>query len=131
MATRESFAEILRDLCSQRDWELLPSGVNVIYADGRHQVISFEIREFEERLRVRLATTIGGAKELRTEQLEQALRANFDLAHGALALDGDELRMIDTLPLEEVGPGEIESAVVYLAQMADYYEQSLFHTDTY
>ena len=131
MATRESFAEILRKVCSERDWELLPSGVNVTHENGRHQVVSFEIFEFEERGLVRLVTTIGDAKELRREQMEQALRANIRLAHGALAIEADDLCMTDTLSLEEADPGEIESAVEFLAEMADYYEQVLFGTDTH
>lgn len=131
MTTRESFAELLRNVCAQCDWELLPSGVNVKHANGRHQVVSFEIFDFEEEHLVRLVTTIGAARELRKEQLEQALRANIRLAHGALALEGDDLCMTDTLSLEESGPGEIESAVAFLADMADYYEQVLFGTDTH
>jgi len=131
VATRESFAEILRNLCDQLDWELLPSGVNVIHANGRHQVVSFEIFEFEAQQLVRLVTTIGEAQALRQDHMEQALRANFSLAHGALALEGDDLCMTDTLSLEEAGSEEIESAVAFLAEMADYYEHVLFGTDTH
>ncbi len=122
---------MLSKLCAQHGWELLPSGVNVIHANGRHQVVSFEIFEFEEQHLVRLVTTIGKARALRIDQMEHALRANIELAHGALALEGDELCMTDTLSLEESDLGEIESAVAFLAEMADYYEQALFGTDTY
>jgi len=131
VTTRESFAELLRNVCAQCDWELLPSGVNVRHANGRHQVVNFEIFDFEEQHLVRLVTTIGTARKFRKEQLEQALRANIRLAHGALALEGDELCMTDTLSLEDSDPGEIESAVAFLAEMADYYEQVLFGTDTH
>lgn len=122
---------MLSKLCAQHGWELLPSGVNVIHANGRHQVVSFEIFEFEEQHLVRLVTTIGKTRTLRVDQMEHALRANIELAHGALALEGDELCMTDTLSLEESDLGEIESAVAFLAEMADYYEQALFGTDTY
>ncbi len=129
MSSEGSFADILRTVCETRGWELLPSGVNVVHPDGRHQLVGFEIVENDGRTLVRLVSTIGGAAELRTEHLEQALRANMSLAHGALALEGDELCMTDTLSLEESDPGEVEDAVAYLAKMADTYEQILFGTD--
>lgn len=131
MPAERSFAAILRDVCTQRGWELLPSGVNVVHPDGRHQIVGFELFENDGRMLVRLLSRIGGGGEWRQEQLEQALRANVALAHGALALDGDELCMIDTLLLEDSDPGEVEAAVAYLAKMADTYEQILFGTDTH
>ena len=129
MATQETFGQILRTVCAQRGWELLPSGVNVTHANGRHQIVSFEHFEFEEQHLIRLNSMIGVSNEMRREQMEQALRANISLAHGALALDGDDLCLTDTLSLEDSDPGEIESVVAYLAEMADYYEQVLFGTD--
>jgi hypothetical protein len=129
MASRESFAETLRSVCSECGWELLPSGVNVKHADGRHQVIYFEIFDFGEREVVRLISMIGDAKGLSRAQMEQALRANMSLAHGALALKDDELCMTETLSLEESDAGEIESAVAFIAELADTYEKLLFGTD--
>ncbi len=129
MANHASFAAILRSVCTQRGWELLPSGVNVTHPNGRHQVVSFEIFEFDEEPLVRLVSTIGTSRKLRSEQMNQALRANMSLAHGALALQGDELCMTDTLSFEDSDPGEVESAVAFLAEMADYYERILFGTD--
>lgn len=129
MAKDGTFAEILRLLCVQRGWELLPSGVNIVHPDGRHQLVSFELFENDDRPLVRLVSMIGGVRELKRQQIDQALRANMSLAHGALALNGEDLCMTDTLSLEESDAGEIESTVSYLAQMADYYEQILFGTD--
>lgn len=129
LPTRETFGDILRAVCRQRGWELLPSGVNVTHANGRHQVVSFEHFEFEQQQLIRLVSIIGVSRQMRAEQMEQALRANVSLAHGALAFSGDELCMTDTLSLEDSDPGEIESVVSYLAEMADYYEQVLFGTD--
>lgn len=118
-------------VCTEQGWELLPSGVNVVHPDGRHQLVSFDLFENDERPMVRLVSMIGGTRSLRPEQLEQSLRANMSLALGALALNGDDLCMVDTLSLEESDAGEIEAAIAYLAQMADYYEQILFGTDRY
>lgn len=129
MTTETNFGDILRDVCSQRGWELLPSGVNVTHANGRHQVVTFEHFEFETQHLIRLTSMIGASKEMRREQMDQVLRANINFAHGALALSGDDLCMTDTLSLQDADPGEIESVVEYLAEMADHYEQVLFGTD--
>lgn len=129
MASRESFADILRQVCSDRGWEILPSGVNVKHADGRHQVIHFELFDFGEREVVRLVSMIGDATTLSRAQMEQALRANMSLAHGALALKDDELCMTETLSLEESDAGEIESAVDFISELADNYEKILFGVD--
>lgn len=129
MTNQKTFGDILRAVCAQRGWELLPSGVNVTHANGRHQIVTFEHFEFEGQQLIRLVSMIGASKEMRREQMEQALRANISLAHGALGLNGEDLCMTDTLSLEDSDPGEIESVVAYLAEMADYYEQVLFGTD--
>lgn len=129
MVTRESFADILRTICVERGWELLPSGVNVKHADGRHQVIHFELFDNREREGVRLTSMIGEAKGMSYEQMKQALRANMNLAHGALALHHDELCLTETLSLDEAEAGEIESAVEFIADLADMYEKILFGTD--
>jgi len=129
LATRESFSENLRGVCTAQGWELLPSGVNVVHANGRHQLITIEHFESSGLELIRLVSMIGITKELPRERMEQALRANMSLAHGALALNGGDLCMTDTLSLEEADPGEIESAISYLAEWADYYEQILFGID--
>jgi hypothetical protein len=131
VSTKESFAEILRTVCAENAWELLPSGINVKLPDGRHQVVTLEFFESRDRDMVRLITLIGGAGELSRDVLEQALRANVSMAHGALALKGADLCMIDTLLLADADPREVESAVDYLAEMADYYERILFGTDVH
>ncbi len=129
MATKETFAQILRTVCGDQRWELLPSGVNVNLTAGRHQVINLEFFEFRGVDLVRLITMIGGAKALSREHLDQALRANVGLPHGALALRGNDLCMTETLSLEDADPGEIESSISFLAETADYYERILFGTD--
>ena len=129
MASRRSFAEILRGVCAERGCEFLPNGVNVKHADGRHQVIQFELFELEGREMVRLISMIGDAGSLSQMQMEQALRANMNLAHGALALKDAELCMTDTLSLEESEAGEVDSAVAFIAKLADTYEKLLFGTD--
>jgi hypothetical protein len=131
VSSKESFAKNLTSVCDDLGWELLPSGINVKLADGRHQVISLEFFESRGTDLVRLMTRIGGAKELSRGHLEQSLRANVSMAHGALALMGDDLCMTDTLSLADADLAEIESAIFYMAEMADYYERILFGTDVH
>ncbi len=131
MVTKETFAETLRSVCDAQGWELLPSGVNVKLVDGRHQVVNlafFEARGFDL---VRLITMIGTVQEMSRDHLEQAMRANLDMPHGALALRGNDLCMTDTLSLVDADPGEIESAVSFLAEMGDYYGRILFGDDVH
>lgn len=129
MATTAAFSEICRRVCDEQGWELKPSGVHVPLAHGRHQVVSVEIFQHEREERIRLLTTIGGARGLTPARLTIALRINFELAHGAFAVKDDNLILIDTLMLARVEPEELELAIRYLAETADYYEKAIFDTD--
>ena len=129
MGTRESFGQLCRRVCQEQGWELLPSGVQITWGDGRHQLVSLEFFEVAEEELVRLYTVIGAADAIDPARLQSALRLNYHLAHGAFALRDHELVMIDTLMLEDAGPGEIEACISYLAETGDYYERSLFGTD--
>lgn len=129
MATRESFGQLCRRVCQEQGWELLPSGVQITWGDGRHQLVSLEFFEVADEELVRLYTVIGAADAIDPTRLQSALRLNYHLAHGAFALRDHELVMIDTLMLEDAGPGEIEACISYLAETGDYYERSLFGTD--
>jgi hypothetical protein len=125
----KAFAEHCRTACDSQGWELLPTGINVRFGDGRHQLVSLELFETGREVLVRLSTGIGEVAALSRDQLESALERNAELAHGALAIKGRELCMIDTLMVEESGPAEIEAAVEYIANQADLYEHTFFGTD--
>ena len=129
MATRETFARICERVCEEQGWQLLPAGVQVRFPDGRGQLVSLEHFEFEQKDLLRLTTGIGPAEQLSSERLALALQINARLAHGALAVLDGTLIMTDTLLLADADAGEIESAVSYLAETADYYEKTLFGTD--
>ena len=127
----KAFAESCRIVCEQHNWELLPTGIVVRWGDGRHQLVSLEFFEFEREELVRLRSVIGPVNELRKEQLVSALRANAVLAHGALAIRGNELCVIDTLMLADADTAEIEAAIEYIARTADQYESAIFKSDVY
>ena len=123
------FAEHCRRVCEAHDWELLPTGINVRWGDGRHQLVSLELFEVRSELLVRLSSSIGEVASLSRERLVSALERNSELAHGALAIRAGVLCMTDTLMAKVSGPEEIEAAVEYLASQADAYEQIFFDTD--
>ena len=129
MANKEAFARICERVCEEQRWKLLPTGVQILWPDGRQQVVSLEFFEFDGNDLVRLYTTIGSANALAQERLALALQVNARLAHGALAVRDDHLIMTETLLLADADPGEIRASLKYLAETADYYEKIFFETD--
>ena len=59
MATKEAFGRICKRVCQEQGWDVLPSGVQVRWTDGRHQVVSLEFFDFGSQELVRLCSTIG------------------------------------------------------------------------
>jgi hypothetical protein len=131
MSSTETFAQICKDLSRRQDWELLPSGVNVTIGDGRYQMIFLDFFDYRGDEFVRLRSTIGSAVDLGPKRMAHALADNVDLAHGALAIRGQELCMVETLMLEDADPRELEAAIEFLAEQSDHYEHVLFGTDEY
>jgi hypothetical protein len=131
LVTQKRFAAILKRVCQEQGWELLPSGVRVSWANGRQQLVELEFFPFKQEELVRLYTTIGSVEKLSAIRLTIALRINVELAHGCLAVKNDDLVMTDTLMLRDAGYGEIEASINYLAETADHYEKTIFETDQY
>jgi len=129
LSANEAFGEICRRVCEEQGWDLLPSGVHLTWADGRHQVVELQLFEHEGKDLVRLISTIGATHDLTPVRLTIALRINAELAHGAFAVKDDNLVMVDTLLLQEADAGEVEGSIRYLAETADYYEKAIFETD--
>ena len=131
MAGREHFAEILKRVCRDKGWNLLPTGIQVSWPNGRGQLIELEFFQFQREELVRLFTTIGDVDSMSAVRLTVALRINAELAHGCLAVHEDDLVMTDTLMLRDADFAEIEASIGYLAETADYYEKTIFGTDRY
>ena len=129
MTDQNQFAVLCERVCEAHGWELLRSGIQVSFANGRHQLVELEIVQFEAEELVRLSTTIGSIEHLSPVRLTVALRLNAELAHGCLAIKNEDLVMTDTLMLDEADFGEIEASVAFLARTADDYEKTLFGTD--
>jgi len=131
MAGQEHFAHILKRVCRDQGWDLLPTGVQVSWPNGRRQLIELEFFEFKRQELVRLFTTIGEVESMSAVRLTVALRINAELAHGCLAVHEDHLVMTDTLMLRDADAAELEASIDYLAETADYYEKTIFETDQY
>ena len=131
MTSQEHFGQMCRRVCAENDWELLPSGVRLKLAGGRSQLVSLEVFQSRENEMVRVESAIGPAETLGSEGMVDALRANADLSHGALAIRGEDLVLTDTFVIADADAGELEAAIRYLARTADFYEHTLFHKDEY
>jgi hypothetical protein len=129
VTSQESFGSLCQRVCDTRGWELQPTGVVVSWRDGRHQVVSLEVFEYRDQKRARLISEIGTAEDLGEDRLIMALSANAELVHGALAFRDGQLCMTDTIRLEEADEEQLEAAIAYLAETADFYERSIFGTD--
>ena len=129
MADQQRFGQMCETVCASQGWNLLPTGIQVTWGDGRHQVVSLEFFEYRNEELARFFTTIGDAEELSSIRLNLALRLNVELAHGAMGVKDGQLVMTDTLLLKDADPDEIAASVSYLAETADYYEKQLFGTD--
>ena len=129
MSATEAFSAVCRNVCEARGWDLLPSGVQVTWPDGRHQVVSLEIFQHADEDHVRFFTTIGATSDLTPVRLTIALRINAELAHGAFAVRDDELIMVDTHLLDRADAKVTETAIRCLAETADYYEKAIYETD--
>lgn len=131
MADQENFPQILKRVCRDRGWDLLPTGIWVSLPNGRRQLIELKFFEFKREELVRLFTTIGEVDGMSAVRLTVALRTNAELAHGCLAVHEDQLIMTDTLMLRDARFEQIEASISYLAEIADHYENTIFGTDQY
>lgn len=131
MADQDQFARLCERVCEEHGWDLLKSGVQVTFADDRHQLVELEFFHHRDEDLVRLFTTIGPVAALSQVRLTVALRINAELAHGCLAVKNDDLVMTDTLMMKDADFSELSASIGYLAETADYYEKTIYETDNY
>ncbi len=126
---RERFDAAVERVCKAQGWDL--SGDEIVLAtDGeRQQRVVFDPFDFEGEALVRFSSVIGPSEHIEPLHLNTALRLNYGLPHGALALRGEQLVLVDTLMVEDPDEEEIEAVVRYLAETADHFEATLFGPD--
>lgn len=129
MSHRDEFRSRLEEVCGEEGWGVAPGRVEIKFEGGRRQIVNLQDFEFEGSELVRLYSVIGNATRIEAARLTQALRVSFGLPHGALALNDDELVIVDTLAARDADPGEIRAVLRYLAETADHLERTMFGVD--
>jgi hypothetical protein len=129
VSARERFDRVCEQVCEGQGWGHSETQFEIKFEEGRRQIVFLEFFDFEGEELVRFYTVIGSVKSMNPLKLTQALRLNFGLPHGALAVRDDELVMIDTLMVEDADPGEIEASAAYLAETGDHFEKTMFGSD--
>ena len=125
----EMFRAVLTQACQKLGWSMGEDSVEARFENHRHQIVYYEFFEFEDHPLVRLYTVIGDSTRVKAIRLADGLRLSFRLPHGALAVRGDDLVMVDTLPVAEASPETLASVIRYLAETADRLEDSMFGGD--
>lgn len=120
---------VFEEVCRRNQWLWCGDHCEIKLEDGRRQKVYVEPFEYGTEKMVRIVTVVGSIDRIRGERLLSALRINYGLPHGALAIRGDDLVLIDTFLLRDADPGEVESAIRFIAETADYYEKSIYGTD--
>jgi hypothetical protein len=77
----------------------------------------------------RLYSYVGSSAALSQTRLEAALRLNFGLPHGALAVHEGKLVLTDTFLVAEADDAEVQSSVEFLSDLADRYERLIYGAD--
>ena len=129
MSKRDAFESVCAEVCASKGWKYASGRIDVGVGVERSQAISVEFFEFEGREFVRLFTTIGSIEHINALRLITALRLNFGLPHGAMAVRGSDLVIVDTLMVSHSDPQEIASMLNYLGETADHFEKSIFGPD--
>lgn len=129
MGERENFEKLYAQVCDEQKWEAGSGEVVIALESGRRQVVHHEFFEFEDQALVRFYSSIGNAERVDPLRLIHALRMSFGFPHGAMALKGDDLVMVETAMLRDIDAGRILARVRYLAETADHLEKTIFGPD--
>lgn len=125
------FESVVASVCAAQGWALDRNRVELQLESGRRQGVELESFEFEGEALVRLVSPIGPTDRIEPLHLNSALRLNYGLPYGALALRGEQLVLIDSVMADDAETEEIEAVVRYLAETADNFERTLFGTDEF
>jgi hypothetical protein len=98
---------------------------------NRKQLVAVTRFKDEALEMVRFTTRIGKTDQLNDARLRSALKLNLRMPHGCLAVDGTELVMTETRPLQTSTPETTGEALEFIARQADQYEQLIYKTDVH
>jgi len=123
------FLAVVDQVCQGQGWTRDRYTIEVPIDGGRRQTVTLDAFDFEDEEHVRVVSPIGPTEHIDPLHLNTALRLNFGLPHGALAMAEDRLVLVDTMLADEPDAEEIEAVIEYLAETADHFERTIFGTD--
>lgn len=123
------FLAVVDQICQAQGWTRDRYTIVVPIDGDRHQTVSLDAFDFEDEELVRVVSPIGPTEHIDPLHLNTALRLNYGLPHGALAMTEDRLVLVDTMLADEPDAEEIEAVIEYLAETADHFERTIFGTD--
>jgi hypothetical protein len=121
--------DVFQKVCEKNQWPCDGRKAQIKLPGGRAQTVSLETFVHGEERMARVSTVIGTRETLSEARLEAALKLNFSLPHGAMALKDEKLVLVDTFLVRDADEGEVEASVRFLAGTADRYEKLIYRTD--
>ncbi len=120
---------VFKTVCERNHWTCLGDRAEIPLSGGRKQILHVQLFDREGEQMVRLYTTVGSADALSPTRAIAALRLNFNLPHGALAVSEGHLVVVDTFLLRDADPAEVEASIRQLCEIGDRYERLIYGTD--
>ena len=125
---------VIEELCAKEGWDVRGDTINVPLPGGRHQEVRLTLHEAEGVVFARLLSVLGDAHRLDDRHARAALRLNWTMPYGAVALaavdDGPEMVCLTaTAQFCADKPELMRMAIGRVAKVADDYEKAVFHTD--
>ena len=121
--------DIFQKVCGKKKWAVQGDDIEILLEGDRMQRISVVPFKHEQKQMIRVFSKIGSAESLSESRLKSALSLNFNMPHGAIALNAGMLVVADTFLLKDADEGEVESSLQYLAATADRYEKLIYGKD--
>lgn len=121
--------EVFRKVCDSNGWPLEGNEARITIDGGRKQTVFVETFRHEGDEIARAYTVVGSADVLTPTRLESALRINFGLPHGALAVHAGKLVMTDTFLIDDADADEVKASILFISRASDRYEKLIYKTD--
>ncbi|MFQ5507055.1 MAG: hypothetical protein ACE5F1_19970 [Planctomycetota bacterium] len=118
-------------VCDQNGWDHKPGSAVVPLPDGRKQKVFVEVVEDGGEELLRIYTVVGDASILDEIRMQAALKINFRMRHGALAIMDQKLVILDTFPAEGADEEVLQDSAEYMAKRADDYEKYIYRIDVH
>ncbi|MCA8923889.1 MAG: hypothetical protein KDD82_18910 [Planctomycetes bacterium] len=128
-----SIRKIVDSIAQACSWHVVEEdgmlSIDVPTGDGRSQVVLItNDTDMAEQKIVRYWSVIGGTEDV---DFRRCLEENSRLAYGAIAIQDNQLVIMDTQLVQDADPMEVAASIGNLAAYADRYEKDLFGTDLY